>query len=735
VDPARLIKPKDWEWLGPRNVGGRTRALAIDPADPSRMWAGSVAGGVWASKDGGQSWVPDDAGLAVFSISCLVMDPTSTTLYAGTGEYVGDGRTVSGSAGTAKRGLRGAGIFRTDHGGWKRITGTATPDFQFVNRLTAARGGKIRTVLLAATASGLYRCTSDRIEDWRKTISGPFADVEFHPSNPALAVAGTFDSSTGKAYFSQDGGRHWCEAAHAPWDWKGRVELAYARARPSIVYASVNASRDGSIPVGTIFQSTDGGKSYIVASIPPRTADPRKPFDYLAGHGNYSHCLWASDPADPSLVIVGGADLFRSRDGGKTLEQISANSDDLLTHADHHVIVEHPHYGRPGCRTVFFGNDGGIFKSADLATVGSGPELKGGWQALDNGYGTVQFYGACGVNRTGTLLGGAQDNDARLYSIQGKIANWSRVDTGDGGFCASDETDPAVQYLYTEGQRMALLRLRISMPGNLIVKEGINGDLYDGTWKSPGYLIDDAKEKRTNFIAPFQLDPNCPERLLAGGISLWRTSNVREPNDPKNPLRSGPRWTTIKDPLPSEAGAAGVPISAVAIATGKSDVIWVGYNNGRLFRTVEGTAMKPRWEPMDIPAAAGRYCTRIVINPKNHEHVYVLFGGYQNDNLWTLKQGGSGWRCMKVSLTPRHSDNVLAAPLRSFAIHPDHPELFYLGTDVGLFCSPDSGKTWHPVNEGPARCPVDELFWMNRTLVAATHARGIYRVDLSKLAH
>src|SRR5262249_16170306 len=40
-----------WSPLGPGNVGGRTRALVIDPRQPNTLYAGGVAGGVWKSTD------------------------------------------------------------------------------------------------------------------------------------------------------------------------------------------------------------------------------------------------------------------------------------------------------------------------------------------------------------------------------------------------------------------------------------------------------------------------------------------------------------------------------------------------------------------------------------------------------------------------------------------------------------------------------------------------------------
>src|SRR3954469_25135873 len=36
-----------WRMLGPGNIGGRIRAVAIDPASPDTLFVGSVSGGIW----------------------------------------------------------------------------------------------------------------------------------------------------------------------------------------------------------------------------------------------------------------------------------------------------------------------------------------------------------------------------------------------------------------------------------------------------------------------------------------------------------------------------------------------------------------------------------------------------------------------------------------------------------------------------------------------------------------
>jgi photosystem II stability/assembly factor-like uncharacterized protein len=52
LDALGSIADPQWQERGPTNVGGRTRALLIDPNDPSgqTVWAGSVSGGLWYTR-------------------------------------------------------------------------------------------------------------------------------------------------------------------------------------------------------------------------------------------------------------------------------------------------------------------------------------------------------------------------------------------------------------------------------------------------------------------------------------------------------------------------------------------------------------------------------------------------------------------------------------------------------------------------------------------------------------
>ena len=113
-----------WEVRGPWNVGGRTRALALDVTNPNHIFAGGVSGGLWESTDAGQSWqrrTPLNAHPGVVSITQDTRPGKTNNWYYISGEIVG----TSASGGSAF--YLGDGMFKsTDNGQtWTVINSTA----------------------------------------------------------------------------------------------------------------------------------------------------------------------------------------------------------------------------------------------------------------------------------------------------------------------------------------------------------------------------------------------------------------------------------------------------------------------------------------------------------------------------------------------------------------------------------------------------------------------------------
>ena len=78
---------RSWEWLGPSNIGGRTRTLVIHPQKPRIMYAGGVSGGVWKTTTSGRKWRTVGDEMANLAVNAMAMDPSNPrVLYVGTGE-------------------------------------------------------------------------------------------------------------------------------------------------------------------------------------------------------------------------------------------------------------------------------------------------------------------------------------------------------------------------------------------------------------------------------------------------------------------------------------------------------------------------------------------------------------------------------------------------------------------------------------------------------------------------
>ena len=109
---------------GPYNVGGRTRAVALDVNDESIILAGAVSGGMWRSIDSGATWSRTTAMEQHPAVSSLVQDKRSEKTnewYYSTGERRGNSATINGDS------YVGNGIYKSvDNGAsWSLISATA----------------------------------------------------------------------------------------------------------------------------------------------------------------------------------------------------------------------------------------------------------------------------------------------------------------------------------------------------------------------------------------------------------------------------------------------------------------------------------------------------------------------------------------------------------------------------------------------------------------------------------
>lgn len=680
------VSPLAWTSRGPGNVAGRTRSIAIDPRNPQRIWVGAVSGGLWRSDDGGAHWTVIDDWWSNLSVGCVALDPQDPdVMYAGTGEGFW---SLAHLLRNVSHFVRGAGVLESTDGGatWTQLASTA--GWQHTTRIAISPTDS--NLLLASRRPGGLSRSTDRGRTWTDVATGIVSDpfsyqVLFDPNDSSNAIAHLAPGSAAShgVITSTDAGLTWQPAATGLTGVAGedsRIELAYARSSPGTVYASVGAGGAGG---GQVWRSTDGGRNWTLRT--------------QAGHSTgaiyYYNGLWV-DPTDADNLLVTALVVWRSTDGGQTFQQISSFT--LMTpdpHPDVHTAVEDPGYDGTTNRRVYVATDGGVHVTDDILTA-----LPGRWRDLDATMRSTQFYAAAGHSGTDVVIGGTQDNGT--LRVVGSSSTANLVFGGDGGQVQIDPTDP--RFVYGETQFLFVHRSTDGGASASLITSGL-GDTGPGG--------------SSNFISPLRLDPNAPQRLYAGGRSLWRTDDAR----------GAATWSGVKPDV-------GSLISAIAIAPGMSDRIFVGHNDGRLYRTSNGTAATPVWTALDDNAGRDplpdRVLTRLCVDPTDSTVVYATFGGFSADNVWRSADAGLTWQpipgAAPFALPP--------APVYGLCVHPDAGNVLYAATEVGLFASDDAGAHWSASNDGPANVVCEEVTFAHgpgpRRLVLATLGRGLWTAEV-----
>lgn len=726
--PGLIGQTAAWEELGPGNLGGRTRALVIHPTNPSLIYAASVGGGVWKSADGGNSWSPLTDLMPNLAVSSLTMDPKNpTVLYAGTGEAV-YGRSDK----------RGSGIFKTMDGGanWTHLSATKTKDFYYVYDLVVSPLNGQR--IYAATNNGVWR-TLDGGDTWSRVLT----DRNFEYACWDLVIRTDQQTDFLFAAYGNPGevGIYRNTDAGNTGTWVkvygefgiGQTSLAIAPSNQSVVYAlSVNKTA-GTLLEGlyAIFRSNNGGEPgswtaqvrgdtaqginryllsdsyYAFAEACGRGAN--RTLDFELNRGWYSRAI-AVDPTDPDRVWVGGVDLFRSDDGGANWGLASywwtEKASPQYVHADQKLIVFHPQYNGTDNQTMFVTNDGGIYRTNNArAAVGTSqvatcdPKTIGvAWSSLNKGYNVTQFWHGQPAPDGSFYVGGTQGNGIVRGSNTDGINGWKEIlagggGVGDGGYVAIDSLNPATFYATKTDARASVWK---TTDAGRTFSQVINGAAESGS--SPPYF------------ARLAMDPSDPLRLWLTSYVTFRTAD------------GASRWKSTSGPIRA-------PFTVVA-PTDSNFVMSADHRT--LYFTTSGLGEIPDWiqpNPRHNPVTNGADpIANAAFDPINKRIAYIVYNVPGGKHVWRTANAGMNWQAIDGTGTTALPD----VPVNCIAVDPNNTARLYVGTDMGVFVSPDTGANWAVENTGFVGVPVESLSFVTNggvtSLYAFTNGRGAWRV-------
>ncbi len=674
---AAAAKRVQWECVGPTNIGGRMTSIVCHPEKPDCIWAGAAAGGVWQSKDAGRTWRALWSDHDTLNIGSLAIDPKNpAVIYCGTGE-----------ANLSIDSYAGVGIYRTDNGGetWKLLASsseTGVPTRIGVIAIDPFDSKHLRIGGIGANESsprpedfgGMFVSHDGGVSWQRETFISKSNywchAIVFHPTKrDTLFATCTEQGAKSGIWRSDNRGENWSQLTKGLPDPEsfGRTSLAISSANPEVIFAfAEDAHSSRSDLLLGVFRSDNGGKTWKQIG--------GKHFAQ-EGQISYGNTI-AIHPKNADHVLCGGVDLHLTTNGGKTWTKVTRGEakpgKSNYAHSDHHHLLMPP--AAPG--RVYDPNDGGLDVSEDGGVT---------WSNRSKGLAITMYYDMDVAQSDGRHFGGGAQDNGTLVTTDDRSDTHFEILGGDGGWMIYDPADAG--HIYASYYHMNIWRWC----------NGRRGDVSPPASQ---------KEKNSVWMVYVAMDPHNRKTVFTGSKRVWRTKN------------EGKNWTAVSPVLDDS------PVSAIEIAPADSDRIYVGTENGGVFRSLDGGRT---WSAnLSGATLPGHAITRIDSTAKLGEDCILLtVANFGHPHVFRSQDAGKTWEDIDNGQLPD-------VPHHAVVIRPDAPETIYVGNDAGVFLSPDSGRTWMNMTANLPNVMVVDLVLHEKdaTLSAATYGRSLWRTRI-----
>lgn len=589
---------KKWISLGPnqapistntREQGvGRVNIVRFNPKDELDLWIGAATGGVWRSKNGGNTWINYSAtNFLSLGVTDIAISPSNpNVIYVTTGD-------ADGSIGTGSNYYSIGIIKSTDDGASWQPTGIAHQLNELKTYTRILVHPNDENIVLVGSKDGILKST-DGGKTWKNKFGErSIIDMEFKPNDPNVVYASSYGYSGANIIVkSTDNGETWKQIYSIPNSNRVAIEVSPHDAN-HIFALSSNSSTNG---FESFAVSPDGGASWEV------TANRFQGINYLGwydgkgtdnkGQGMYDLAL-AVNPKNISEVFVGGVNIWKSTD---MFFNATLNThwygyySKPYVHADIHDLRF-----SPSGKRLYACHDGGI-----SFTANGGND----WKDISYGLNITQFYRMSNANLFPSIVtAGSQDNGTSGL-LEGE---WTHLYSADG-------METIVHPLNAGTYFVSIYY----------------GQIYRTTNAGKSWVASIDKNltsENGGWVTPYVLDPSRPWVMYAGYNNVWKNNN------------SGTRssWNKI-----SNFNSPSV-LQALAVAPSDSNTIYAA-NNSTLWGTYDGGKT---WSVLYNSSTAA--ITYIAVDPLNAKRIWITKSGYAvNDKVF--EYNGQTWKNLSGNL-------------------------------------------------------------------------------------
>ncbi|MEM1206806.1 MAG: RTX toxin [Acidobacteriota bacterium] len=719
---------------------GAIHTVAPHPFIPDILFAGTVNGGIWKTRnatDAQPRWFPLTDFKSSLSIGALEFDPTDPfglTLVAGVGTFSSFG-TLGGEL---------TGLLRSNSGGffWRELDGGGVLTGKNVSGV-APRG---RNITISVDFADTF--TFDQIGIFRSTDRGAtFAQVSGSGTGLPLGVTNdlvgdpndvdrlftsvTFADAAGGAngfYRSDDAGASWAKVSDAAIDallisgTTNNVEFAVGE-HDNVYAAVVNAGR-----LAGVFRSGDGGTTWTAMDLPGTVEDGVFIGVHPGGQG-FLHTSIVADPVDPDIVYIGGdrqpgftegsgapgapfpnsigAENFSGRLFRGDASQAAGSQFVHLTHSNTlggvgggtasnsspHADSREMKFDAAG--SLIETDDGGIYRRT------SPRDNTGDWQSLNGNIQTNEQHDLTYDSNTNTVIAGTQDNGTPMQNMEGTL-EWFLFVGGDGGDTAVDDTStPGTSIRYSSAQNLqAFNRSFWDVDNNFL------GFAFAGL-----NVVGGGAPVVPQFVTPIELNEVDPTRIIIGGANSTYES-----------FDQGDTLTEIGPGIPVNGGARD-PIAYGA--PGNPDILYIGSGDSVFVRT--GPPPAPLVQSLTFPGTGGGESVRdIVIDPADPNTAYAInqFGVFQTTDA------GATWT--DVSGTLAADFDIVALRAIAYVEEGSKDRLVVSGFNGIFVAKENQGFTnWKRLGRNQPNAPAMDLDYdaADDALVVGFLGRGAWKIS------